>query len=165
MKINKKIKPYIFLIFVIFIYLIFFIFNKSIFFTSLDFLKNTLIKILPAFAFVFVLMFLSNYFIDRKFIIKHFENSGIKKWIFIILGGILSTGPIYIWYPLLKDLRTKGFSNGIIACFLYNRGIKLPFIPIAIYYFGLKYIVILTLLMIIFSIIQGLIINKTLKEN
>jgi len=160
MKINKKIKPYIFLIFTILIYFIFFILNKNIFFTSLDFLKNILIKILPVFIFVFILMFFSNYFIDRKFIIKHFENSGIKKWIFIVLGGILSTGPIYIWYPLLKDLKVKGFSDGIIACFLYNRGVKLPFIPIAIYYFGLKYIIILTLLMIIFSIIQGVLIDK-----
>ncbi|MCF7906331.1 hypothetical protein K9L04_00160 [Patescibacteria group bacterium] len=167
MKINKKIKPYIFLTFTILIYFIFFILNKNIFFTSLDFLKNILIKILPVFIFVFILMFFSNYFIDRKFIIKHFENSGIKKWIFIVLGGILSTGPIYIWYPLLKDLKNKGFSDGIIACFLYNRGVKLPFIPIAIYYFGLKYIIILTLLMIIFSIIQGVLINKLIpyKDN
>jgi uncharacterized membrane protein YraQ (UPF0718 family) len=159
MKINKKLKSYIFLLVVILLYFFIFIFNNSLFQKSSFFFIDIVKKTIPVFIFVYILMVFSNYFIDEKFIIKHFKTSGIKKWIFIILGGILSTGPIYVWYPLLKDLRNKGFNDGMISCFLYNRGVKIPIIPVAIYYFGIKYIIILTFLMMIFSIFQGMIIN------
>ena len=159
MKINKKLKSYIFLMVVILLYFFIFIFNNSLFQNSSFFFIDIIKKIIPVFIFIYILMVLSNYFINKELIIKHFNTSGIKKWIFIVLGGVLSTGPIYIWYPLLKELKNKGLNDGFIACFLYNRGVKIPIIPIAIYYFDIKYIIILTVLMMIFSIFQGMIIN------
>jgi uncharacterized membrane protein YraQ (UPF0718 family) len=159
MKINKKLKSYIFLMVVILLYFFIFIFNNSLFQNSSFFFIDIIKKIIPVFIFIYILMVLSNYFINKELIIKHFNTPGIKKWIFIVLGGILSTGPIYIWYPLLKELKNKGLNDGLIACFLYNRGVKIPIIPIAIYYFDIKYIIILTVLMMIFSIFQGMIIN------
>jgi len=83
--------------------------------------------------------------------------------VFVIIGGMLSTGPIYMWYPLLADLRNRGLNYGLIACFLYNRAIKIPLLPIAIFYFGWKYIIILSFVMIFISIIQGILINKLLN--
>jgi uncharacterized membrane protein YraQ (UPF0718 family) len=159
MKINKKLKSYIFLAGVILLYFFIFVFNNSLFQISFTFFIDIIKKIIPVFIFIYILMVFSNYFINKELIIKHFNTSGIKKWIFIVLGGVLSTGPIYIWYPLLKELKNKGLNDGLIACFLYNRGVKIPIIPIAIYYFDIKYIIILTVLMMIFSIFQGMIIN------
>jgi uncharacterized membrane protein YraQ (UPF0718 family) len=105
-------------------------------------------------------MAISDYYIKPPFILKHLTDRGSKKWFFVVIGGILSSGPIYMWYPLLADFKKKGLSDGLIACFLYNRAIKIPLIPIAISYFNYKYIIILCITMILASIIQGLIINK-----
>lgn len=109
-------------------------------------------------------MSITNYFITPKLVTKYFKESGIKKWIFVTVGGILSTGPIYMWYPLLAELKEKGVTYGSIATFLYSRAIKIPLFPVIIFYFGFKYVVILTVIMISVSIIQGLIINKIVKS-
>jgi hypothetical protein len=165
MKTKNKISGNLkFFIIVIIIYLIFLIFRKDLFLLSLDFFNNIIIKILPIFLLVFILMVLTNYFITPKFLLKHLSRKGIKKWFFIIISGILSTGPIYMWYPLLADLKNKGLSYGLIACFLYNRAIHITLFPIAIFYFGLKYVLVLTIVMIFISIFQGLIINRLMNK-
>jgi len=168
MKIKNKFKKisgsWYFLIFVILIYFILLIFKQDLFSSSLNFFNEIILKIIPIFILIFILMTLTNYFITPKFIIKHFKEKGIKKWFFVILGGILSVGPIYMWYPLLKDLKNKGLSYGLITCFLYNRGIKIPLLPIAIFYFGWKYILILGIIMIFMSVIQGIMINKLITN-
>ena len=109
-------------------------------------------------------MTLSNYFITPEIVIKHLKEKGIKKWFFVIVGGILSSGPVYMWYPLLADLKSKGLEQGLIACFLYNRAIKIPVLPIAIIYFSWQYIFVLSLVMIFMSVVQGLIINHLTKS-
>jgi len=162
-KINKISGTWYFLIIVILIYLILFILKQDLFLQSLNFFYKIILKIIPVFVIVFILMALSNYFITPKFIIKHLKEKGIKKWFFVIIGGILSSGPIYMWYPLLGDLKNKGLKPGLIACFLYNRAIKVPLLPIAIFYFGLKYVLILSLVMIFISILQGILLNKLME--
>jgi len=152
-----------FLIIVILAYASLFSFKKSLFFSSLNFFSDIILKIIPVFILVFVVMTLTNYFITPKFVMKHLGNKGYKKWFFVIIGGILSSGPIYIWYPLLADLKTKGFSYGLIACFLYNRAIKIPLLPIAIFYFGIKYILVLTFVMVFVSVFQGILLDKLLE--
>lgn len=163
MKIKKIPNSWYFLIMVLIVYIFLLIFNKSQFYSAISFFGNILLKIIPIMLFVFVLMILSNYFITPEFIIKHTREKGIKKWFYIIIGGILSAGPIYMWYPLLADLRDKGLSYGLIACFLYNRAIKLPLLPLAILYFGWKYVIVLGFVMIIMSIIQGILIDKVME--
>ncbi len=152
-----------FLISVILIYLILFIFKLEIFNSSLIFFNQIILKVIPIFILVFILMSLSNYFITPKFVIKHLKEKGIKKWFYVIAGGILSSGPIYMWYPLLADLKNRGLSYGLISCFLYNRAIKIPLIPLAIIYFNWQYILILSLTMIFISIIQGILLNKLME--
>lgn len=68
----------------------------------------------------------------------------MKGWIFSIVAGILSIGPIYVWYPLLSDLREKGMRTSFMGTFLYNCSVKLPLLPIMIYYFESIYTLILT---------------------
>jgi len=49
--------------------------------------------------------------------------------------------------------------NGLAAVFLYNRAVKIPLVPLMIYYFGVKFLIILTLLTLLASIIEGKVID------
>lgn len=127
---------------------------------------NLIKKIIPILLIVFFLIFISNLILRPKTIIKYLgANSGFKGWLMAISGGILSGGPIYMWYPLLADLKKMGMRNGLLAAFIYNRAIKIPLTPMLIYYFGWPFVIILTFYMIIFSVINGLIVEKLLKYN
>jgi len=75
------------------------------------------------------------------------------------LRYVLCHGPIYVWYPLLKDLKEHGMRTGLVAVFLYNRAIKLPLLPIMIFYFGVFFVIILRIYMVVVSIFQGKIIE------
>jgi len=88
------------------------------------------------------------------------RDSGIKGWMVAVTGGILSHGPIYPWYPLLKALKAQGVRPALIAAFLYARSIKLPWLPLMAHYFGLSYMIILTLYMALFSIVNGWLVGK-----
>ncbi|MCK4386808.1 MAG: hypothetical protein KAV41_01835 [Candidatus Pacebacteria bacterium] len=163
---SKKISgAWIFLLIISAIYLILFVRAPNLFFPASEFVSALFVKIIPIIFLVFVLMSLANYFVKPQFILKHFREKGIKKWLYAAAGGIISLGPIYAWYPLLKDLRAKGLEDGLIACFLYNRSIKIVLLPLAIFYFGFQYVAVLCLVMISASIAQGLLINKLMEKN
>ena len=72
-----------------------------------------------------------------------------------VAAGIISTGPIYAWYPLLKDLREKGAGDSSIAIFLYNRAVKPFLLPVMVTYFGWLYVVTLIILTILASVVVG----------
>ena len=168
MKFKEKIRmgnAWKFLIIVLIIYLVLFFMNFELFELSSIFFLGILKKIIPIFVLVFVLMSITNYFITPQFVLKHMKGKGIKKWVFVVAGGILSTGAVYMWYPLLADLKDKGLSLGLIATFLYNRAIKIPLLPLMIFYFSLKYVLVLTLIMIFISVIQGITINKLMEKD
>ena len=119
---------------------------------------------MPILPIIFGLMFISNLFLDPQKIVRCLgAKSGKKGWLISILGGIISIGPIYMWYPLLSDLKGKGMKTSLIATFLYNRAIKIPLMPMMIYYFGWLFTAVLTVNMIIFSIINGFIVKKLLE--
>lgn len=160
-KINNNV---FFLIIVLFLYFILIFINFDLVQKSLfQFIQLTK-EIIPVFISIFILMFLLNIYLDKNKIMKLLgHSSGIKGWIISVIGGILSMGPVYIWYPILSDLKEKGMKNSFIAVFLYNRAIKLPVLPIMVHYFGLTFTIILTSYMIIFSIINGILINKIVK--
>jgi len=137
------------------------IIKPSILIPSLIFSWGILKKIVLVFIGVFVLMALTNYFIRPKKLVKYFGHSrSFKGWIAAVITGIISTGPIYMWYPLLAELQEKGVKNGFIATFLYNRAVKLPLLPVIVVYFGFKFVIVLTFVMIFISVLEGLIINK-----
>jgi len=161
--VKKSNKAWYFLLFVVIIYIILLFINQPVFIKSSLFFLNTLKKIIPIFILIFILMALMNYFVTPKTITKHFKDKKIKAWVFSIIAGIISMGAIYLWYPLLAEIRDKKISNGLIACFLYNRAIKLPLLPIIIFYFGIKYVLILTIVMIIMSVVQGVLVEKIVK--
>jgi len=45
--------------------------------------------------------------------------------------------------------------TGLIAAFLYNRAVKIPLIPLMIFYFGIPFVVILTIYTIVASVVEG----------
>ncbi|PIN98465.1 MAG: hypothetical protein COT90_04175 [Candidatus Diapherotrites archaeon CG10_big_fil_rev_8_21_14_0_10_31_34] len=160
---RKFVFKFWFLILMILVYACLFLFEGKLFFSSTDFFLKILLNLIPVFVLVFVLMSLINFFVSTKTVSKYFVSSGKKSWLFAVVAGILSMGPVYIWYPFLQDLKEKGFNEGLIAVFLYNRAIKIPLIPLAVFYFGLKFVVILAFVMIVFSVIQGITINKLIE--
>lgn len=161
-KMNKEKKYFgkYFLILVVFSYFLLFIFKPESILKALKASGKLLIQILPVFVIVIFLMGIINYFLKPNTVSKYAgKGSGIKGWVFAISTGIISHGPIYVWYPLLKSLRDKGMRSGLISAFLYNRAIKIPLLPLMVYYFGIKFVVILLIYIIIASIIGGKIIE------
>lgn len=125
-----------------------------------------LIKIIPILFIVFIVMIgVDIYFTkDRT---KKFvgDESGIKGWIYAIISGILISGPPYILYPLLGNLKKRGMKNSLLAALLYNRNIKIPFIPVMIYYFGIKFTMVISVYIIIFSIFNGILVSVIVKKS
>ena len=150
-----------FLLGVILLYIIISIFKIETILLSLQFFVDIIVKILPVLVLIFVLMALTNYYIRPKMLVKLMgKGSGIKGWAISIIAGIISSGPIYMWYPLLSDLQRQGMRNGLIAGFLYNRAVKIPLLPLLIMYFGLVYTIVLMIVMIIMSVFQGIVVEK-----
>ncbi|MBD3209439.1 hypothetical protein GF367_03395 [Candidatus Woesearchaeota archaeon] len=123
--------------------------------------KDILLRILPAFLLIFILLVLNNKYVTPKQLTKHLgKKTGWKAWAVTIGAGVISTGPIYLWYPLLHDLKEHGMREGLIATFLYARAVKIPMLPLLVAYFGLAYTVIISVTLIILAIIQGTIIER-----
>jgi uncharacterized membrane protein YraQ (UPF0718 family) len=125
-----------------------------------------LIEVIPTLILVFILTFIANILFSNEKTKEKFKKgqSGVSGYIGAIVLSILSTGLIYMWYPLLSELKEDGLKNSLIAIFLYNRSIKLALIPMIIYYFGLSFLIITTLLMIIFSLLNGYLIRIIVKN-
>ncbi|MEA2064754.1 MAG: hypothetical protein U9O66_00460 [Patescibacteria group bacterium] len=164
-KVLEKISgKWIFLIIVAIIYLIAAITDFNLIKIALSESIVLFKKIIPVFALVFVFIFLSNFFLDAKKVSLFIgRNAKIRGWVISVVGGILSSGPIYMWYPLMADLKEKGMKDSFIVVFLYNRAVKIPMLPMMIYYFGLPFTIVLAFYMIIFSIINGVFVEKLLK--
>ena len=163
---NKTSKKTLFFILVSLIYLTVTLINPNI---AKEALFNTaimLLKILPILLIVFVIMIFINIYIGSEKIKRHLgENSGIKGWFYSIISGILISGPPYILFPLLEEFKKKGMRNSLLATFLYNRNVKIPFIPIMVYYFGFKFTIIISIYIIIFSVLNGKTVELFTKGN
>ena len=154
-----------FLFFVIIIYIMIFLFDGENSIFALTKSLEVLLKLLPIFVMIIFVMAIINYFLKPKSIMKHFgKNSGIKAWIYTVLGGIVSHGPMYVWYPMLNELRENGLKDGLLATFMYTRSIKIPFIPIMIDYFGSVFTIVLFIYILIGGILQGICIEALSKK-
>jgi uncharacterized membrane protein YraQ (UPF0718 family) len=156
-----------FLAIIAILYCILFIVDFSNAILSLNKFIDITITLLPIFTFIIILTALINYFLKPKQILKHFgEDSGKAGIFYSVIGGILSHGPMYAWYGMLKEMRGHGLKDGLIVTFLYSRAVKLPLLPLMVAIFGVTYTIVLNIYIIIFAIIQGKIMDKTsLKEN
>jgi uncharacterized membrane protein YraQ (UPF0718 family) len=125
---------------------------------------NILVNMLIPLGLVFILMLLLNLFLKPAQIVKLLgRGAGIKGVMLSAAAGIISAGPIYAWYPLLKDLRQKGAANSLLAIFLGNRAVKPFLLPIMISYFGWIYVLLLTVFTMIGSIVVGYFVGALVK--
>jgi len=127
---------------------------------------NIFLDMLVRLGMVFVIMLLINLFLKPAQIARFLgKGAGIKGILLPAAAGIVSTGPIYAWYPLLKDLKEKGAGYSPIAIFLYNRAVKPFLLPVMIAYFGWVYVTILTILTVLGSIAIGYSLSVLVKED
>lgn len=164
---KKKKKKYMgmnFLMVVIFIYIIFYFFYPQRILDAMYASGLLLIKIGSFLWLLVVIMGIADHYSDPGRMKRLLgTGSGVKGWVIAIVSGIISAGPIFIWYPFLSDMKKKGMKNSLIAVFLYNRAIKIPLIPILVYYFSFKFVLIMLICMIAASVLEGLLMDFIFK--
>ena len=130
-KTEKSYAGWYFLLTVVILYVIIGLFKIEVILPALKFSLKIVKNIIPVFLVIFALMVAFNFFISPYTVRKYLgKSSGFTRWLIAVGGGIISTGPIYMWYPMLKELKKEGVQYGFIATFLYNRAIKPPLIPV-----------------------------------
>ncbi|MCK9273687.1 MAG: hypothetical protein M0P57_01195 [Syntrophales bacterium] len=121
---------------------------------------NILLNMLAPFLLIFIILLLVNFFIKPARVAKFLgKDSGIRGTVLAAVAGVISTGPIYAWYPLLRDLKEKGAGNYTISVFLYNRAVKPFLLPVMIEYFGWLYVISLVVLTFSASICIGCVMS------
>jgi len=114
------------------------------------------LNIIIPLGFVFILLLAFNLFLKPAHIVKFFgKKSGIKGIMLSSAAGIISMGPVFAWYPLLRELREKGAANSLMAIFINSRAIKPFLLPVMISYFGLRYVTVLTAVTVAGTIVAG----------
>lgn len=150
----------VFLPIVLVLYVIIYIFSPEKTVDALGVSFNTMLKLLPIIITVMILLGVFNYFFNLNKLAKKMDkNSGAKAWIYALVGGIISHGPTYIWYPMLSEFRSHGVRDGLIFAFFYTRSIKVPMLPIMIDYFGWGFTILLSFYTIVAALVQGIIMN------
>lgn len=154
------------LLIVLILYGLLFIVNSQAAQLALQKSGKTLVKIVPILLMVILLTSLLNFFLQAKQIARHLgEESGGKGWFWALAAGVISHGPMYIWYPLLEDLRSHGMKDAFIVVFFASRTIKIPLLPIMIDYFGLTFTIVLSFYLLVGALIQGLILEILQPQN
>ena len=161
---KSNIGKWLFLGIVLLLFVVLYFYNPEKGQLILTTFKKLMLQILPILILVYFIMLVTNYFVNNDKLKKYMgEDAGAKGWFISIVSGILSVGPVYMWYPLMKDLQDRGVKNKFLITFLYNRGIKLQWLPMLILYFGLKYSITLMVVMAIMSIPTGIITEKLIN--
>lgn len=166
----KKIKDriwsnWMFFLFVITLLLLILVFDFLNFINIFNYFIQIFIKILLPLFFVYILILFLNVFRLELFFKKFiWSGSYLKRNIFSMIFGIISSGPIYLWYWLLKKLNNSGLTLGHIATFSYARAIKLPLLPIMISYFWIKYSFIFIFVLLFLSFFQWFLLDFLINK-
>lgn len=113
-------------------------------------------SVVPVLVLVFALVFLVERFLTPERTRDWLgRDSGWRGWLLALAAGVVSTGPVYAWYALLAGLRGKGMRDALVAVALYARAIKLPLLPLLAHYFGLAYMLVLSLWLAVFALVTG----------
>ncbi|MGD8803441.1 MAG: permease [Gammaproteobacteria bacterium] len=155
-----------FLAFVVVAYLLAYMYNQEQTSQALALFGRVMQQVFPVLGIVFLLLLVSNMMLTPGRV-RHYlgEEAGIKGWVASVVGGIFSMGPVYAWYAVLSELRAKGMRTALTAVFLYSRAIKLPLLPLMIYYFGLPYTLILCLYLVAFAVINGILVERLVAKH
>jgi hypothetical protein len=124
---------------------------------------RTLYRLIPVLGLIFALLLLLDLVVKPERVRRHLgARSGPSGWLLAIAGGVLSVGPIYAWYELLRELWSQGMRTAFLIAFLYSRAIKLPLLPLMIHYFGMAYTLVLTGYILAFTMVNALIAERLL---
>ena len=111
-------------------------------------------------CFVIIMMVLSNRFLSPATITNFLgRNAGVKGVLLSSLAGILSMGPVYAWYPLLKTFADKGVSKFHVANFIGSRSIKPFLLPVLVAYWGWRFALLFILISLAGSLIVACIVS------
>jgi uncharacterized membrane protein YraQ (UPF0718 family) len=132
---------------------------------AVTFFLQVMWQVLPVLGLVFILLFIANLLLEPKWIKRYLgSGAGLKGWVAAVIGGILSVGPIYVWYAVLSDLQVKGMRTALIATFLYGRAVKLPLLPLMVHYFGIAYTLVLCMYLVLFAGFNGILVEKLVPQ-
>ena len=138
-------------------YVVLFLINSQSATQALQQSGRILAKVVPIFILVIFITALINYLLQPRKIAKHLgRDSGTGGWLWALASGVISHGPMYVWYPLLEDLRRHGMKDELIVVFFASRAIKVPLLPVMVDYFGLLFTILLSFYMLFGAILQGL---------
>ncbi len=154
-----------FLAVVLVLYIMAFIASKDFAKMAFGNFLTTFSSVVPIVFVVFIVMFVLNLLLNPEIIKKHLgHDSGMRGWVYTIIGSIVISGPPYVLMPMFADLKKHGMKTALIATFLSNRNVQPVFLPVMAYYFGIRYTIIISLLVVAFSIISGNIVGKLTNE-
>jgi len=155
-----------FLLGMVAIYFVASIFNASLVLNSLEKAFQTFVKLLPVLVLVFGVIFVVNLLLNPEKIKRHLgHDSGIKGWFFASAASVLIVSPPYVVFPLLGQLKEHGMRYSLMAVFLGNRNVQPAFLPVMAFYFGLPFTVVISVYILIFSVLSGIIMGKVMKES
>lgn len=127
---------------------------------SLQRAGQILAQILPIIALVVVINALINWWLPPKKMVHLFKKHGARRgWGIAMIAGIMSHGPMYLWYPMLSDLRRGGVPEGVLVTYFYARAVKVPLLPLMVDYFGLLFTVTLEVYILIAAWLQGVVMQ------
>lgn len=155
----------VFLFIVLFVYFIGFLVNFNWWIAVWKYFLLVFFKsILSVLLVVYFLIFLFNILIDNSSI-KNFFNKWnyILKLFFSVIWWILSSWSVYLWYPLLRQIKEKWLTYWHIAAFIYARAIKIPLLVMMVSFFWWKYTLIFNLVIFVFSFLVGIVVDVLLK--
>jgi len=163
----KKLSPANkFLLGMILVYAFISTFNSSYIKDALTGSLEDFVKLVPLFVFVYIIIFFINLYLKPESIQRHLsQEAGMKGWIYALLASIFLTVPPYIAFPMLSELKKHGMSHALIAVFMNNRHVQPALLAAMVYYFGLKFTVVISIYILIFAIITGIIIGKILDKD
>lgn len=147
------------------IYIIAGLINSQYASSALQHLWKNIIEIIPILILAFAAVFIINLFVNPERIKRHLGNdSGFRGWVYASLGSILLSGPPYVVFPILGELKKHGMKYSLISVFMNNRNVQPPYIPVMIYYFGLPFTIIVSVYIMIFAILNGMIVGRIMDK-
>jgi uncharacterized membrane protein YraQ (UPF0718 family) len=146
-------------------YSLFFVLDSQSALLALAKSRTILVKILPILAVVILFTALLNYLLKPRQIARHLgHESGIMGWLWALGAGVISHGPMYVWYPLLEDLRSHGMKDCLVVVFFASRTIKIPLLPIMVDYFGMTFTLVLSFYILVAAFLQGLVLEVLSRD-
>ncbi|MCK5312077.1 MAG: hypothetical protein KAJ62_08205 [Desulfobacteraceae bacterium] len=159
------VKPWLLLITVILLYGLGLMFAPEKTYKALCISGSIFKQLALPICFAIIMMVLFNRFLSPATITNLLgRNAGIKGVLLSSSAGILSMGPIYAWYPLLKTFIDKGASKFHVANFIGSRSIKPFLLPVLIAYWGWQFTVLFVLMSLAVSLIVACIVSLSSSD-